>query len=168
MKHPQITPEKFAKMFWAKLLKASQPFRQEHRIFDKSEKKGRIYQPYEKRCWQQDNLLYQHILQWNAESMEILRLQENYDSHAPYDPCMVETIKEEYCIEGGDFLIPLMASSGFMLRHPERAEELLEEMKEVFSLVYPYFLSKAMRQELSEKGIPSWSGNIRKHLNGEM
>jgi len=172
MKYPQIMPEKIAKIYWAKLSKASQSIREKHLVFDKSEKKGRIYQPYEKRCCQRDKLLYQHILKWTVESMDIQRGQEYINRNDPInlliEQLFLEIIKEEYCIEGGDHLIPLLVSSGFMSRHPKTAEKLLEGMKNMFSQVYPHFLSKAMQQELSEKGVPSWSGNIRKHLNGEM
>ena len=171
MKYPQIMPEEIAKIYWAKLLKVSRSIRQKHLIFDKSEKKGRIYQPYEKRCWQRDKSLYLHILEWTAESMEIHRRLENINRKDPInliDQPFLEMIKETYCIEGGDHLIPLLVSSGFMSRCPKTAEKLLEGMKNMFSQVYPHFLSKAMQQELSEKGIPSWSGNIQRHLTGEM
>ena len=83
MEHPQIMPEEIAKIYWAKLLKVSRSIRQKHLVFDKSEKKGRIYQPYEKRCWQRDKSLYLHILEWTAESMEIRRMLENINQNAP-------------------------------------------------------------------------------------
>ena len=159
---------KIAEAIQPQLKHVSQSIRQKDLVFEEGE--GKISKCLiQKRALKEDKLLYLHILQWMAESRELHRRLEHLYHDKTYKVMgwsFLRMAKNPYCVEGADRLLPQLIF-GFMTRHPKTGEKLLKQIKEVFLKCYNDTLEKKMLAKLSEKGVPTWNGNLRQYMAGE-